>query len=317
MNHQYIFLLDGFNEISLKDELNKEIQELAQCARVKLIITSRVEYSGFLNHLTVSIKQLSWDQVSNYSKDLGIRHLDKNELYKNPMLLTLTCRSNEYLKGDLISPKDLDKLEIQAGNNRMELIANYFTAQKIKHYRKFGCIWSDKNVVIRAFAYEVVLPQIARILFEQNTNSLSREDMVSALLEYFMINSKVKYGSLLMNKIFQYGSIIEINEEFINNSLLIGLLCDELSILKVSESVTFVSEVFQDFFLAYQISNEIKFGGKLVVPLFKTYCLGYDHLKNVGDLLHEHRFADPMVSSLNKSYVELFQIGRASCRERV
>jgi hypothetical protein len=265
-----------------------------------------VKYSGNLDYVIASVKQLTADQVWNYSKKLGVRNLDMNDLYKNPMILTLVCKSNEFLKGVLISRKDLGKLEIQAGNNHMELIANYFIAQKVKHYRRFGCLWSDTDVVLRSFAYDIVLPQIARVFFERNLNSLSRKDTVSILLEYFRDRINYRYESSLMREIFKYGSIITVDEEFINNSLLIRLLSDELSILRVSERVSFVSEVFQDFFLAYQISKEIKVQDNLSIPLIKSYRMGYDQLKNTGDLLHEYRFADPSVSSRNVSHVELF-----------
>jgi serine/threonine protein kinase len=305
-NHQYVFLLDGFNETSQKDELYKEIQELSKFPRVKIIITSRVEYSGFLDYCNITVQNLTWNQVSKYAIKTGISNLEKNEFYRNPMMLTLVCKSNEFLKGNLIPQKDLNKLDIQNGNNRMELILNYFIAQKIKHFLKFGHNWSDKNVITRLIAYDVILPQIAKIFYKMNSNSLPRDEIVEEILNYLLERQEIYYRSPLMNKVFQYRSLFTANFEFVNNSLIIDLLGDELSILIVGDRVSFRNEVFQEFFLAYQISKEIKFQDKSTMPLLQTHLINIDHLKNVGDLLHEHRFADPRVSCRNKSYVELF-----------
>lgn len=303
---QFVFLLDGFNEVANKEALYGQIEELAQYPGVRLIMTSRYPYTGYLDHTTLNVKDLRKDQIEKFASELQVRFLADSDLHKRPMLLSLACRASHYLNEPLLSQSDLKKLDVRNSPYRMEMIADFFSAQKIKHYLNFHHRWDDVRVVLRMMAYDVVLPLVARFMFEKKSNSLDLDELVELLMNYFDSKGETFFRSPLLKKIYKVNQILPSNLDFVYNHLINDLLSDELSLIKVSESVSFVSEVYQDYFLAFQMFRDIAFPDDMDVPLIKNHRFSYEQLRSVGELLREYRFADPRVNSRGISYVELF-----------
>ncbi len=293
----YIFLLDGFNEITVeKRELLLELNRLKeQCPGIQLVMTSRYDMRGLCNWSDwnlVRLLPLTDEQVDGYlAKETQLQdHL--RELVKNPMMLTLYAVTCEVQKNHKESKLCQFKEQVETP---AELLWNFIEAQVAKLPERLG--HDEEQIYYYKFLLKFLLPalgfEMEKVgLFDFTSEQLndyldiickrfSTDDFLSTFPEF------VRHVDVL-----PMGGCADFKDRLKRNVELKEILSNTLSMLVMEgNSFRFLHQNFRDFFAAVFVRNELEISlKKRETPwVLKERTLNFFVRRMVGELEGEHR----------------------------
>lgn len=138
-NHKFIFLLDGWNELSDEYIIENDIEFLCNCKNVHVILSSRKDYRLAVTDrfLILKLLPLKENQINNVYSLTNVSSRMRDCL-KNPMLLSLAMEM-PYVYG-----KQLDCPVVDSAG---ELMYSYVETQCLKMRQDAAdCKWADELV---------------------------------------------------------------------------------------------------------------------------------------------------------------------------
>lgn len=207
---EYVFLLDGFNEISQKNKIKvvKEIQLAAKnFLNVVLILTTRhIVDNDFrdLGFTRINLAPLSQEQVTKYLNSKNITVLKEDNklqtLLTNPMMLTIYCSTCDILNCCSVNAPFLFRIPF---NTKGELIANHIESLLFKHWITFPVEESELNLLLERWIFYFILTKVAYKMSIDQAVILPDEELWEIIVEVYNITEKNQ--DWISNWFFKYG----------------------------------------------------------------------------------------------------------------
>ena len=184
-----LLLLDGFNEIALKDRRVKvwrEVREWAGRSGVQIITTSRF-YSGFTEDkfIPITLQKISEDGIitylSRYNKlhNTNIIIPEKGDALLRILVIPLMLTLYLQIEGIRHSQKAYPYLEFRNSNNSGNLIRN-FIQKEILNYSEYV---RGVNIGVFVYSMTAILPYIMYQMEGKGLFSLSEQDLKNLIAE--------------------------------------------------------------------------------------------------------------------------------------
>ncbi|MEQ8223549.1 MAG: protein kinase, partial [Candidatus Eremiobacterota bacterium] len=293
----YVFLLDGFDEITV-DTLGllfnlNEIKDFMKS--VEIIISSRYDLNNIpgwqgLNSLFITPLEDEQIEVFMSSKEIIFRKdlLDEIPLLRNPMMLTLYCNTEKYIK-EYYSKEDYDFIYVP--RYKAEIIHNFIEYYILRHDKN-----SPQKKALHRFYLRHLLPRIAYEMESNGLFELSRSILKNIIQEEFILYSSEEFletypylDELISDEILS--SLDSSKRQNISEA--IRKLKQKYYLLKdtgKSSFYSFLHSEFRDYFSAVYIKEKlqagIKSGDNTFPELYSRIFPSY--LRNmIGELMEE------------------------------
>ena len=210
-----VLLLDGFNEITRDNRsIISEINDLMNRDNTRVVLTSRYDFRnshGFKGLRAYRLQPLAKTTVKEYLKRFQYDYNDEMyEVLQNPMMLTLyaealNCRKQvderKHILWKQIDERFPEQFPfIEEPRTVAEILQNYMTCQIGKLI-----VNADQNKIQQtSVALEYIAPYIAYRLESEGQFSISSEDLLNLIVEFFDASGKEAFDCARKNWAFAW-----------------------------------------------------------------------------------------------------------------
>ncbi|MEN8906998.1 MAG: hypothetical protein ABF289_13650, partial [Clostridiales bacterium] len=281
-------MLDAFNEVKDNKILLYEIEKFNQLEGVQIIIASRYDFTLTYNwnkYNIFNLTELNESQIEMYleeSNELSTVDVSEDNLYKNPMILTLYTNSCEIIK----EFKDNEYVNfIDNAKTRGEIFWNYIENQITKEIDE----GIESDIYLHDFMLKHVISYIAFsmriknrfVLNERELRNLSRiaidEISKKEFIECFYVydDSEVVEKAIDLKQFNRFKSFLK-----------------EIQIIKENNKIyRFSHQYFRDFFSSLYTINQIELGihFKTIPEALSKNKISDDVLQFAGEVLGDYK----------------------------
>lgn len=280
-NPEFVFLLDGFNEITVdKTLLIEELEEIITKAKnIQILVTSRLDlnvesFHWVRNFNRISFRLIEIGRIEEYLKRAGIEDVpaDKKllDLLGNPMMLTLYAGTSEWQKRSSII-NNFEFFFKPTINSSGELLWNFIEAQLAKLAEDNP--GNYQNLVWKSFLLRHLLPYLGHKMAEFGQFQFFTRSKQQMELS-FTATVNDGYEWLESNNFFElypyyksFRSLLKVGLDRRNvvpiearsRDIRIELVDNLHFLVREANSLRFLHQIFRDYFAAVHIQKSLEF----------------------------------------------------------